>query len=88
MSHAVLLMIDEQHPLFSLYVSFARQVDSDGKKLLYLSASELEFLAPFVRLRLDSPEEYQGLLLWVPCQLVVMMYEDSSDRKIGFKAGA
>ena len=84
MNHGIILRVALNDPVLKFYKEFGELLPVSGETFLLLSADQLEFDVHYLRVRLLSPEIYQGLVVWLPHRFVVLVFSDESNRKMGF----
>ena len=67
-----------------LYAMFSKRLEINGQPFFRIDADELDFGVRFARIRVASPEDFRGLILWIPNELVAFACADAQDKKIGF----
>ena len=77
-------MLHKGDPRCELYAMFSKQLEVNGQPFFRIDADELTFDVHFLRMRLASPEDLRGLILWIPREHVAFACADAQDRKIGF----
>jgi hypothetical protein len=84
MKYSVILKVDRSDPAFPIYSTFAEGLEFQGHTFLEMSCDRFECDPLYAQLRLDAPEPYRGLMVWIPHRLVVIAYGDEERLKVGF----